>query len=912
MSDQQQQDEKRDFSNLEEQLRQAWTAQCEPKGYRLLSVERLDKNANHLYFGVKPEHRSKVHSVWHIVSEYLAVPGLMNHHKAFLFYDGRFLPLEFWIEDSGLDRVLSGQTNMFTLSATGPASATGFGEIVTPGYHRERAKGVGSDMVMLDKTLGKTHEIIKRTLRVPILAQLPGDGQAITRQLDAVLMGVGFKLSRELFEHFSHQDPSVIIAVGRAALYAVRELVGDHVQHNVYFLDFPYNVPDTADFWWTEFFRLFLTGQTRYGTYQHTYEEMLAAHDEFLASAKDRVTILHLGKALAEETLALYHQLAGSPVPLSDTDRGLLEELAVCCQADPQPESIPMRETKALINLVRIRNSRPLLVDTPTDILRLACALSDGDVTLQEKTKFRSFSRWLRQDLLQALDVLLNRSPEKLADIHRYRERWKRLGERLHPHEYPGWRYAQDAFAVARGEKHVSSFEAQVEIALRDGDIPAALSLLRTRPGLLVRSADRLLRAVRRSDYQKITAAIEVARTTNEEVTIRPDSVALHDALQAVIGKVSGRVLLSLREHLLNRDESGQMRVFANRKGRAWVTPDTREPLLAFDSVASLIGMLDEELLRRLPSVGHLVADPAALGVAIPLSERHKGSGFGIMPRGSIMDVEEGILRFFVYWKQKAQRTDYDLSALLLDERFQPLMQLSYTNLRTMGGAHSGDLTSAPNGASEFIDLDLSRIPKFCAYIIPQVNIYAGEDFEKVESCFFGFMSRTEEQGGKPFEAATVRVKSDLRGAGRVALPLAFIRDSGGWHAKWLHLYLKGHANFNQVEGNHLTTAVLARSIIDHHYLTVEYLVGLMRHKAQSYTGVPAGWDLNSPSFLVREGTVGNRFTLVPRDRIADPASHLEPAPLPVTFIGLQVPEGLQQQCEAMYTPLNLPGLIPS
>ncbi|MBA2392504.1 MAG: hypothetical protein H0V70_07135 [Ktedonobacteraceae bacterium] len=194
-----------------------------------------------------------------------------------------------------------------------------------------------------------------------------------------------------------------------------------------------------------------------------------------------------------------------------------------------------------------------------------------------------------------------------------------------------------------------------------------------------------------------------------------------------------------------------------------------------------------------------------------------------------------------------------------------------------MGGTHSGDLTEASEGASEFIDIDLNKVKG--TYLIPQVNIYAGEYFTQVESCFFGFMSRTEQQRGKPFEAATVRMKSDLRGEGRVALPLVFMRDEHGqWSAKWLHLYLKGHPRFNRVEANHATAGVLARSIVDHRYLNLDYLIGLMREKAAAFS-----WS-----------TAQENFTT------------------PVTFIGLQAPEDLALEDATFYTLLNLQGLIPS
>src|SRR5262249_497007 len=162
--------------------------------------------------------------------------------------------------------------------------------------------------------------------------------------------------------------PPVAQETGTAILRAVRELVGDHVRHNAYFIDFPENVPDTADFWSQCIAQALLDPRSAgnvaaqlasgwvnlldvptYARYQHPYEEMLAAHDELIASAKDRVTLLELGRSLSEESHALYLSLATSLVPLSESDLALLAGLAELHVADPQPDKIDVRENRAVI-----------------------------------------------------------------------------------------------------------------------------------------------------------------------------------------------------------------------------------------------------------------------------------------------------------------------------------------------------------------------------------------------------------------------------------------------------------------------------------------------------------------------------------------------------------------------------------
>lgn len=139
-------------------------------------------------------------------------------------------------------------------------------------------------------------------------------------------------------------------------------------------------------------------------------------------------------------------------------------------------------------------------------------------------------------------------------------------------------------------------------------------------------------------------------------------------------------------------------------------------------------------------------------------------------------------------------------------------------------------------------------------------------------------MLREGEQGGRPFEPRTVRMKSDLRGPGRVALPLAFRRDEEGrWHAHWLHLYLRGTPSANRVEEHRVSIAVLLRGLFGRASLTVRHLVALMEES-------------------------GARTTLWDGRTAPD---------VPVTYIGLERPDGLAPGSRVV-TPENLRDLLPA
>jgi stress response protein SCP2 len=708
-----------------------------------------------------------------------------------------------------------------------------------------------------------------------------GDGTTVARQLDAVLMTIGYKLSGRLLVELGALEPGLVTDKAVDVIGWARQESGAHREHNAYFIDFPANVPDTREFW-QGLLRDAVMAATRgedvdirvafdasgpsaldllslpgYGTYQHYYEQMVAHHESFEALLRDRLTILHAGADADTEGRALFADLAGSAVPLTGDKLEELRFLAQGFAPSPLPKDIPVRENLAVVNAARARLGAAPRVSTVTDVLRIAAELSGADVTLQAPPKFKSFSRRTRHALLDALDVVAA-DPARLEDVPLRAELWKRLGERLHPHEFPQYPAARHLFEVARGEVTVRNRASRAEHEFAAGRVDRASRELQGAPGEYFRSLDRMLIVVNRAAQ-----------------------VAPH---------VSGRVLLSTRQHLMNRAAPGSSRIFANRKGRAWVEPDKREPLDE-GLIRELNGVIDAEIASRHLHGATVVCDPAVLGAALPLSGKNQSQGLGVWPRGSVSKLAAGEwLRFFFYWKQAARRTDYDLSCLFVDEQFRSGSFISYSELRGRYGEHSGDITDAPNGATEFINVHLDHVPKGTT-VIPQLYLFNGsgsydngETFDEVEENFFGYMTRSPEQKGLPFEPRTVRMKTVLAGEHRAVMPVVFFRgDDGAWYAKWLHLGLRSQMSAwggNRVEENKATTELLARHYMATQFLTVRYLRDAL---AQDNTVVS-----QDKGGAWREQLAG-----------------------PVTYIGIEEPEGLPEG-SAVYTLANLGELVPA
>ncbi len=706
-------------------------------------------------------------------------------------------------------------------------------------------------------------KLIQKRLTFPTLSAPAGNSRTLARQLDCALMQVGFKLSRSLIAYLGGLDFASAIKASSLLLDSVKKLVGDHVAHNTYFKDFPKNVPDTLEFWSGLLIKFYWETGTltnnlldfpEYGTCQHTYEEMLAAHERFKPKNL-KLKVINLGKTEDQELRALCAYLVGSPVPLNVEDRALLETLYKAGFIEIDGVEIPVRENRAILNGVRLAAGvTSINVDTLTDVLRIAAYLSGGDVTLTEKLKLKSFSRPIRRALVGAIDNVLDKSPEKIEDINNRKEEFKRLAERLHPFEfvkrYPA---AVKAFQFASGDLKVLTWGHKVQSALAGGKMTKAINLLAEKPGYLVRSIDQIARASSDSQFTNLT-----------------------DALKENLSRVSGRVILSVIEHLDNRKLKSTYRLFVNKQGKGFATDKGLEPLAA-GRINRIQKLLWAELAGRVPVTDVLAIDDRLNTVAVPISEKSKSEGFRVLPRGSTfaLDSTKSLLRFFCYWKQKAERTDYDLSVAFYDKDFQSLGHGSYTSLSGTGYRHSGDMTSAPNGASEFIEIDLKGINENICYVVPTINIFSGETFANCAESFFGFMTMAPAEKGKPFEPQAVEMKFDLRGDNKVGVPLVFARTESGFEAKWLDLYAKGSFWGNRVETTKFSTALLAKSLVNRQYLTLDRLLQLYRDKAKkvvTLTGKP----------------IKN-----------------------LTYIGLERPEGLAADAK-VYTLDSLKSLIPA
>ncbi len=463
------------------------------------------------------------------------------------------------------------------------------------------------------------------------------------------------------------------------------------------------------------------------------------------------------------------------------------------------PDTIPQKENMAFIAgllMEHTDDATPFIqtyCKTATDVLRLSVALSGGDVSLAANTKFRTFTRPERRLLLG----LLERIPQTTEDMLRFKNRWIRLGEKLHVGEFAN-RYPNIAqgFAVLRNNLPFPTFNSSVEKALATNDTTAALEKLVTRGGDFARRLDHLLR---------------LANT---------DQAAVLAAFGQVAPTVSTPVLLQVRHHFALRPHPAPIRVFFPKGNIAKAHAEENNlPMLSPDTCSQVVTICEERLVERfqeLPPLGNVYVDPELANYVMPFALRSASKSLRTLIRGSRLPLPTGdVARFFVWWKNGKERTDIDLSAVLLNDAFEYVDVLSYYNLEGFGGCHSGDIVDAPEGASEFIDVTLNNVQeKGVRYIVMSLNSYSQQPFVELPECFAGWMARSQPQSGEIYEPKTVRDRIDLTADTQIVLPLVI--DVVDRVVIWCDMALRSHPNFrNNVAGNLKGINTTVRSLVE-------------------------------------------------------------------------------------------------
>lgn len=574
----------------------------------------------------------------------------------------------------------------------------------------------------------------------------------------------GYTMSEALFDKLVHMKAKNREVMYDALVNGLKEITGADRVYNPMYPNFPESVMEKDDF------ELYFNAIVHYWSFGTLlpYEEK-----------KERVPLFNTAKVKVLEAGSfddlndIFNNFCASKTSLSKSD---VDDMVFILNSAKVtlPDEIPFKENTACICRLLVDTGVDTdgslcrkYIKTATDVLRLVTAMSDGDVSLAENTKFRNLKRGERRIIMNLLAGCGNAA----EDMSRYAGRWIRVGEKLHPGEFAkNERYTKvvQAFGVIRNDGKIQSFAGRVDAAVASGDVNTVVSLLKKRPGEFTRRIDFLL------------------RTFDKDA----DRKAVIMGFASVAKDVSSTVLLQVREHFINKlDGSDDMRVFfpKGNLARSYYVKNNKTKTIPEDVMKMVIAVCESTLVNIYGNrefLGKVYIDEALKNYTVPFSLRSAGKTMTAVSRGSRIAIDDSakIIRPFIWWTNtKDNIIDVDLSVAVFADNWDCLEHVSYTNLKSsrFGICHSGDITNGGpvdgEGVAEFIDLDIEKaLSAGARYAVFNVYNFSDENFSKMEHAAFGFMTRSDMKSGEIFEPSTVKQRMDLASATTTCIPVIF------------------------------------------------------------------------------------------------------------------------------------------
>lgn len=640
----------------------------------------------------------------------------------------------------------------------------------------------------------------------------PSLNPSVDKQIIATMLknieNLGYTFSKELINKLLSVDFSTLKIIYTQTISTLKKMVGNK-KYDPMYPNFPQQVMEASDA------ELYLNAIFHYLGDLVNIRIMPKYKKEQRFPLLDNVDLKVIELGSNGEYITMMKNLVGSATSISETDK----EDIVCYLEDrgSLPDSIPHKEILSFVASWLFTNKPECFYMVSnnfkglTDVLRFITALSSGDVSLATNTKFKKFKRKERRLLLNIMEDILVNNPS-YDDMFKHKNKWLRIGEILHPGEHKkDFPFTCNAFKTIRNKIPYKTFNSQVEEKLSSKNLDSSIiDLLITKPGYFARRLDHVLRNINKSDIKFVLRAFK-----------------------KVAGKVSTPVLLQVYKHFKVRNSLNERVVFP--KG---VTSKAKLikglPCINELVCKRVVRICSKTLCARFhqsKSLNKVYVDPKLKNYIVPFSQRSASKALRTITRGSNVPLLKGnTARFFLYWKQGDERVDIDLSAVMYNENWEFVEQISYTNLRATHGvkaAHSGDITSAPNGASEFIDIDTDSVVNSGGrYIIFSIFSYTGQEFNTIPTCFAGWMVRQKPNSGEIYNPKTVDQRFDLASKSTICVPA--ILDAKYKTFFWADLSIKRNALYsNNLHENSNSLVAMGKAITSMKKITLYELFRL-------------------------------------------------------------------------------------
>jgi len=479
------------------------------------------------------------------------------------------------------------------------------------------------------------------------------ENKVLAATLSAELVNLGFMPDEKLLKAFSTLPADKAEKFYKNFVAACQLAKGAHVEHTPMYPNFPTQVMEASDV------ELFVNAVLHYwsrGQWLPSYDKIPRVK-EF-----EKYSPINVTAVTEEDFLGIFTILLSSKDSISEFDKRIIAGFLDGDFPLKFPEEIPHKETLAFVasELLKRGINIKYIVKTTTDILRIATALSGGDISLGENTKFKSLPRHYRKTLCKALELVAN-----MEDFKRHRNKWIRLFHMLHVGEYSPNLY--EMAKVIRSNANIPTFYTKVEALINAGNVRHVVDLLdkSKRSSELVRRF-RHLYHLGVSNYGPEYGK-ELVRVVAKNLPNVPTRVIAQfiGALQVAHIPMNARTFFP---------KGATQKVYVLEKEVKPIPAEIKEALL--ESIRYTLC----DRWQKLPTLGHVYIDDALKKCPLPTQMRSASSGYRVLARGTRIPIgtEQDTIRMFVYWKG----VDIDLSATFLNSNIEYVGHVSYTRLR--------------------------------------------------------------------------------------------------------------------------------------------------------------------------------------------------------------------------------------
>ena len=562
--------------------------------------------------------------------------------------------------------------------------------------------------------------------------------------------GYGYIFSKELAIAISKEERNVIIDKLKAVIKVIEDFKSDK-NYTVFYKNFPDEVINMSEV------DLYINQILHYWIgYLPSNNENITKGD---VEPSKLVKARELNLVDDEMIEKLFIDLLSSNVTLSEQyldDVCVLTNNKSIKELEKYMEYIQMKETLTTVSSYILKKEGVLIGNfkTATDILRLIAKIS-GDELNNKHIHFAYFSRAELSQLMTKLENLQNPMP----DIKRYSKPWhtffKLYAKKINFNKFPKVRKVADMLF------------GDISYMTERGKINEEIKRL---PIMSEENLDNFVKGftIFYGDYVR-----EILSLLNKANENQYDKLLL--GLENCVTKVNTRVLFQLYDRIINlKAKDKTVPRLVNSKGK-WRR--LRESISLSDELLNRVLQIVEDgiktQLKEKENLGKVFIDEDYKNIMLTTSEKDSNVSLRPMTRGSRIKFNPNaeVLRFFVAWKNLDEKTlkelntayskldektlkeltpmysrvDVDLSALTFNENLEFNDVVAYYNQKKSGFAFSGDITNAPEGALEYIDVfDLERLKKKGnRYILMQIRSYNGYTFEEINSVYAGVMELT-------------------------------------------------------------------------------------------------------------------------------------------------------------------------